>query len=61
MNNDKNEELLLTIFNTWDLFAAPKEGEHNLTVPELAKRMEAHRTTFKGSRDKPHEFADDVL
>ena len=33
----------------------------NLTVPELAKRMETYRTEFYGKgRAVPHEFADDV-
>ena len=54
-----DEDLLQKTFDAWDRFAEP--GRENLTVPELAKRMEAYRTEFynKG-RDIPHEFADDV-
>jgi uncharacterized protein YlaN (UPF0358 family) len=59
MTNKEYEDLLQKTFDAWDRFAEP--GRENLTVPELAKRMEVYRTEFYGKgRDIPHEFADDV-
>jgi len=60
MTNLELEEFLEKIFDTRDQFADPKEGEYNLTVPELAKRMEKLRKDFRGARQRPHDFADDV-
>ena len=59
MEDSPDKKLLDDIFKTWDRFAQP--GRENLTVPELAKRMEKYRTQHLGKpRAVPHVFADDV-
>ncbi len=59
MTNQEYRDLMQNIFDAWDKFAEP--GRENLTVPELARRMETYRTQFYGQgRTVPHEFGDDV-